>query len=340
MTTIKGVLGVCGSREVFLGFAPASFLFKHSFADILDEGTGKGYQRRFNKEHSLEFRRYIQKQSASTIPLTFNLRPPDTCRWKINIIEMGVATLDLLSTDAPVLSQVDCQHRMGFMHDIETPLAFMTFIGLNVDEEMEVFKTINSKAKGLSSSLLDYHESRLTKDLKKTKLELYIALRLNENPESPWYQRLDLGGNRTIGMHRLASFRSMQKAVKRFLNESQINHTENYIEAEAIVLAFWKAVQIVLRNEWDNPRKYFLTKGIGVYSLMSIAADLYKESISINSISIEDFFIASLNDFAPFIDWSNSGPLRGYGGVSGAEKALEFIRGERQKFKFKLVSHG
>lgn len=340
MTKIIGMLGVCGSRDVFLGFAPASLLYKHSTADVLDERTGEGYQRRFNKGHSLEFRRYIQRNGASTIPLTFNLRPSKSDQWKLSLQKEGGAVLELLDLNNPVLSQVDCQHRMGYMHDIQTPLAFMTYIGLTVEEEMEIFKTINSKAKGLSSSLLDFHESRLTKDLKKTKPELYIALRLNENPESPWYQRLDLGGNRTIGLHRLASFRSMQKAVKRFLKESKINQDGTLVDAEIVVLAFWNAVKFVLKAQWENPRKFFLTKGIGVYSLMSIASDLYKESLLISPISIEDFFIASLSDFAPYIDWSNSGPLQGYGGVSGVEKALEYIRSERMKLRFKLVGHG
>jgi len=340
MTKIKGVLGVCGSRDVFLGFAPASLLFKHSFADILDEGSGKGYQRRFSKEHSLEFRRYIQKVGASTIPLTFNLRPSNTNQWKLSLLEGGVAVLELLDLENPVLSQVDCQHRIGFMQNIEIPLAFMTYIDLTAEEEMEIFKTINSKAKGLSSSLLDFHEARLTKDLVKTKPELYIALRLNENPESPWYQRLDLGGNRTVGPHRLASYRTMQKAVKRFLKESQIYQNGNPVDAEIVVTAFWNAVKFVLKPQWETPRKNFLTKGIGVYSLMSIAADLYKESLSKKTYSIEDYFIASLSDFAPHINWSNSGPLQGYGGISGVEKALEYIRNERLKLKLKLVSHG
>jgi hypothetical protein len=39
-----------------MGFAPASLLAALSFADVLDETNGKGYQRRFSREHSLEFK--------------------------------------------------------------------------------------------------------------------------------------------------------------------------------------------------------------------------------------------------------------------------------------------
>jgi len=50
-----------------LGFAPASLLHGLSFADVLDERTGRGYQRRFNAQHSLDFRRYIQRPGSATI---------------------------------------------------------------------------------------------------------------------------------------------------------------------------------------------------------------------------------------------------------------------------------
>ena len=72
--TIPGIKGVCGRRDVFMGFAPANFLHSISFADVLNEHTGEGYQRKFNQKHSLDFRKYIRTTVSSTIPLTFNLR--------------------------------------------------------------------------------------------------------------------------------------------------------------------------------------------------------------------------------------------------------------------------
>jgi hypothetical protein len=69
------LFGRSAGREVLVGFAPANVLHALSFADILDEHTGRGYQRRFNARHSLDFRRYVQQDQSTTIPLTFNLRP-------------------------------------------------------------------------------------------------------------------------------------------------------------------------------------------------------------------------------------------------------------------------
>src|SRR6266513_1223652 len=85
--TLDCMFGRAGQRRVLLGFAPATVLHALSFADVLDEDTGRGYQRRFNRQHSLDFRKYIQEALSTTIPLTFNLRPRDDRAWRI--IERG-----------------------------------------------------------------------------------------------------------------------------------------------------------------------------------------------------------------------------------------------------------
>lgn len=204
LLTFKGQLGHCGDREVFIGFATAAELGRISFPDVLDEVTGNGYQRRFNREHSLEFKRYIQEPGATTIPLTFNLRP-DRKGWKVKNGPSG-ATLSVDISKEPVMAQVDCQHRLGYLRGSQIPFAFMAYIGLSIDEEMEIFRVINGKAKGLSGSLLDFTEARLVEDdLKTARPELFLALVLHEDQRSPWYQRLDLGGNRTTGPLRIPS---------------------------------------------------------------------------------------------------------------------------------------
>lgn len=339
--TISGILGECGHRQVFLGFAPASILHALSFADVLDEATGVGYQRRFFRDHSLGFRRYIRSPGSTTIPLTFNLRPSASAAWQIKESDSGSICLWVRSPKEKVLAQVDCQHRLGSLADLDIPFAFMTYIGLTVEEEMGVFNIINSKARGLSSSLLDYHESRLSRDVAKTKPELYIALQLREDSRSPWYQRLDLGGNATVGMYRYASLRTMQKGVKRFLRESSILEHSRVDAAAEILIAFWTAVSTLLEDQWNNQRKHILTKGVGVYSLSSLAGDLWKDATRLRVDCDEAFFCSVLSDFVYDIDWSMSGPFRGFGGVSGADQALEFIRNVRRCAEPRLkISYG
>lgn len=330
-------VGFSAGRRVLLGFAPAARLHALSFADILDEDTGRGYQRRFNSQHSLDFRRYIQEAGSATIPLTFNLRPAADGAWRIVERGNGLARLEIAESAGKVLAQVDCQHRLGHLNDLTTQLPFMCFIGLSEREEMEVFNVINSKAKGLSNSLLDFHDAKLSCDLANDRPEIFIALYLNNDGQSPWRRQLDLGGTTTSGLVRRASLRTMQKAVRRFLSRTKIIKTRSVEAAAQVVLDFWLAVSMVLAEQWSNPRKHMLTKGIGVYALMDVAGDLYNEN---PENCDKRRFANALSDFVADIDWSSTGPFKGLGGESGVKAAVELIREARRKSRFRIVANG
>jgi len=335
---ITGQVGVSANRRVFLGFAPASLLYNLSFADVLDEDTGRGYQRRFNPKHSLDFRMYIQQEGSSTIPLTFNLRPRSDDAWKIRASTGSAATLEIESGAGKVLTQVDCQHRLGYLNDVEVNLPFMCFVGLTEREEMEVFNVINSKAKGLSTSLLDFHDATLATDLASERPELFIALHLNNNSESPWYRQLDLGGASTSGLMRRASLRTMQKAIKKFLGQTRVLRVHTADAAAQIVLSFWSAVTVVLREAWDSPKHHLINKGVGVYALMMIAGDLYIEGGGQGCD--KRYFITKLAEFVSDVDWSSQGPLKGFGGEGGVNSIVALIRERRKRPQLKMVSNG
>jgi DGQHR domain-containing protein len=170
----------------------------------------------------------------------------------------------------------------------------MCYLGLSEREEMEVFNVINSKAKGLSTSLLDFHDATLATDLASERPELFIALHLNNNSESPWYRQLDLGGASTSGLMRRASLRTMQKAVKRFLTQTKILRHHQADAVAQIVLDFWAAIAVLLRDAWDNPRRHLINKGVGVYALMTVAGDLYAE-VQSGQLCDKRFFVNKLS---------------------------------------------
>jgi len=333
-----GVLGKSAAREVFLGFAPASILHSISYADVLDEDTGRGYQRRFNSAHSLDFRKYIQQERSSTIPLTFNARNRADRAWRLERVDEPYAKLVIADEGIKVLTQVDCQHRLGHLNDLPLVLPFMCFLGLTEREEMEIFNVINSKAKGLSTSLLDYHDATLANDLAAERPELFIALHLKNDSQSPWYRQLILGGNTTSGLTRRASLRTMQKAIKRFLTQTKILQRLPPEVVAQMALDFWAAVALLLRDAWDNPRKTLLCKGVGVYALMGIAGDLVIEA---GGATVDKrYFSNKLADFITDIDWSNAGPFSGLGGEAGVKTALGILRSSRGKRKIAVISNG
>src|ERR1700722_6954369 len=177
-TKLFCTLGVSVHRKVILGFAPSNLLAALSFADVLDEDTGLGYQRRFNSVHSQDFRRYVQEEGSSTIPLTFNLRPAVEGSWTLTEADGG-AVLEVRPDAGKMMARVDCQHRLGYLGDKDVSLPFMCFIGLSVRYEMEIFSGINSKAKGSTTSVLVFHDASLSSDPWKDRPELFISLQLN-----------------------------------------------------------------------------------------------------------------------------------------------------------------
>jgi DNA sulfur modification protein DndB len=267
------------------------------------------------------------------------LRPRTDRGWVVVDAGAGRARLEVAADAGKVLAQVDCQHRLGHLSELAVELPFMCFVGLTEREEMEVFNIINSKARGLSASLLDFHDAQLASDLAGDRPELYVALFLKNEPTSPWYRQLDLGGTSTSGLTRRASLRTLQKAIKIFLGRTKILRHHSPDAAAQVVHDFWVAVALVLADQWSRPRNHLLTKGIGVYALMEVAADLVAE-VRDGGVPDKNYFASSLADFAIEFDWSTEGPLKGLGGEGGVKAAVSLVREARRKARFKVVANG
>lgn len=321
-TNLRGIIGQCGARQVFMGFAPARLLHAVSFADTLNDETGTGYQRPRDRKHSLDFKRYIAGSGASTIPLTFNLRKDLQDEWQIIANKTGAELR--IARGARCMAQVDCQHRLGELHDSAVQLAFMAFVGLDLRGEMAMFTIINSKAKGLASSLTDFHTSNLVEDIVRDAPHLYLARELNEDAGSPWFRRVRYGGETSSGMRRTTSLRMMQSAIRRLL--AQINSMPGYTVrgTYALLLAYWRAVGQVFPTEWESPRSYLLTKGVGLHAMTELLGSIVTHMNRID-LRAEDC-VKALLPLKRDIDWGPSGTFSNAGGRKGAKQAHETLR--------------
>lgn len=322
-TSVLGIIGKSGDLPVFIGFECASALIALSFPDILNEDSGEGYQRPYNRAHSLDFKNYITRAGSSTPPLTFNLRNEYADFWHIKRGEGNSATL-VIQGGVKCLAQVDCQHRLGELAGVDIQLAFMTYIGLDLRQEMAIFNVINSKAKGLCSSLTDYHESKLLNDLAAEAPHLFISRRLNEDPASPWYRLIRYGGETTSGLKRRTSFRMMQKTVYSFLTQTRTCIDTSLDYKYLIVLNYWKAVQIVFPEEWIEHRNNLITKGVGLYGLMQLLADIVKKKPTADFSS--EYFAGELLPLKNNFDWSSHGRFAYVGGKKGVQDVYLALR--------------
>lgn len=318
---LNGIIGSCGDHKVLLGIASAKDLFKFSFADVLNDDTGKGYQRPYNKKHSTDFKKYILSPNTSTVPLIFNLRKELGHLWTISKKD-GLAQLEITNQE-PVLARVDCQHRLGELENVDIPLAFMIYIGLDLRQEMAQFYIINSKAKGLSNSLIDYHQSSLIDDVIKDAPHLFIARKLNESCSSPWFKMIKYGGELTSGLKRRTSLRMMQKCIKEFLYKTQQTEVDNIDYIYFLIENYWLAVKDVFPDEWEDPRHHLLTKGVGLYSLMGVLTDIIIQNPKIKEI---DEFIMILNRLKGKVDWHSKGHFANAGGQKGAKQVYHELK--------------
>ena len=92
------------------------------------------------------------------------------------------------------------------------------------------------------------------------------------------------------------------------------------------MLDFWVGVSLAMHDDWSRPRGSLLAKGVGVYALMEIAADMWRES---GGTLGRDLMISKLGDLAGRVDWSSDGPLRGLGGEGGVAAAVAHLRAIR-----------
>jgi DNA sulfur modification protein DndB len=324
---IQVVKGRCGQLPVVLGSAPAKDLWATSFADILNEGAQSGYQRPCDRRHAQEFRLYIEQPGSTTIPLTFNLRGRAGRAWRLRPArpqEGARAVLEIRQLSGPnnrVMARVDCQHRLEMMGESSVPLTFQCYLGLTPEEEMRIFNVINGKAKGLSPSLLDYHNTQLLTDVAKEHPELFIAKKLNDDPESVWHNRVKLGGAATQGTHRRVTLRGMRHGVALLLQNALIRDLPILRQYE-IVSAFWRAVTKAWPDAWNAPRKHLITKGIGVQGLSLLAGDIVKLAMGAGEEPVVATFERYLRRAARE-DWSNAGSFKGLGGRSGAQEVHE-----------------
>src|SRR6266581_6811369 len=161
-----------------------------AFVSRRDDDKDDGYQRNLSRQRAADIARYIDKENGC-IPnsILVNLEEGATYDEKRQILR--------IPNQPKAAWVIDGQHRMFGLRQAKTTydLVVTAFLGIDVAEQAKQFKTINSKQKGVPTSLL-YDLLDLTKDGTYVQQRGHeLATKLNEDPESPWYGQIDLIGS-------------------------------------------------------------------------------------------------------------------------------------------------
>jgi DNA sulfur modification protein DndB len=134
---------------------PATIGLNLFFVKPYDLPSGKGYQRPVDSKRCADFANYLsQGENALFTPILLNA----ASNWEFVSYDKERPAYGRLFCKGKA-SLMDGQHRMGGIQryiqetNSEIIVPFLAFHSLDEDEEIKLFDTINTKAKGIGSSL-------------------------------------------------------------------------------------------------------------------------------------------------------------------------------------------
>lgn len=333
LNVVRGtVLGISAYR----GFARLSDLARISQADVYDQVTNPtGTQRDLNRRHAREAYEYVKTHGLAFYPeIVLHARDESVLRFVAN--RTGNPNLGRLKIDMDrlreavgvVLSRVDGNHRLYYAdgHDPRYPalddiVGFCIIFGLprkQVDArqgELVLFRDINANQQGMNTSHLDSIDLRASEaSLAARDPALYIAERLMEEQDSPFFERVYRGGVKPATF--MIPLRNLKTSVQ-FMRQRSKRLEQLDAAAEAkLIKRYWQAVKMWIPEAWENPARFIALRGTGFWALAFIGSDVIERVISSGKVEAEDM-LAVVRSGREW-DWTNSGDFRGYGGRAGA----------------------
>lgn len=295
----------------YQSYMSANIALNLTYVKPYDQPTGKGYQRPVDPKRSSDFALYLSKGDDSLFtPILLNAAG----NWEYASYDRQRPSLGRLICKAKA-SLMDGQHRIGGIQQYiketqsEINIPFLAFHYLDDDEEIQLFDTINTKAKGIGPSLSKYLR-RDTDDIS------WIATELLTKRESPFYDIGTIIGKRSKGRH--ITLQNLYRAVNFLTSKiSTLPKQEKLIAA----LEYYNALKENFPNEWADYKGSKLTHIVCIDSL-SIAGS-YVVAKSLNEtkkhidIKIIKQYIAKLKTN---VEWSVDGRLKYVKGMSGSKQ--------------------
>jgi DGQHR domain-containing protein len=257
---VKARVAKQGSWSIFCFVMDSKTLDRIAFVSRREDETIEGYQRNLSKQRAADIAHYLDKEDGC-IPNSILVNLEEGAKYDA---KSGTLTIPNRPKAAWV---IDGQHRMfGLGQSNRTyEIVVTAFLGLDIPTQAKQFKMINSKQKGVPTSLL-YDLLDLTKDGTFVQQRGHeLAVRLNEEPESPFFKQIDMTGSgdglvtQTRVVTALESLISDRGALFQYTEEEQYGILRNY----------FTAVKSLLPTEWGNKRSV-LTKAVGFSALLIV----------------------------------------------------------------------
>lgn len=312
-------------QVMFVGVMKSSDITRIAKVDVRDELTNpNGYQRYRDETRCRRIAEFI-KNPTSVLPgsILLNLRGSATYTSDSYGGSKGVLSIP---NRKGVAWLVDGQHRMGGFEYTERELVLpaVLFEDLPRREEMVNFSVINNTQKGVNTSLTLSLLGELREGAASWKIQAHdIVDRLNLDPDSPWFERVNMTGAR--GMHRPVNLTSFVNALKPLLRQHTFFQAMELSSQVLLLKRFWNVTRDMFPDAWGEPRRYILLKTLGVYTMSQVAAYVFELCAAKGGDFFQERMQEYLSPLAGF-DWHRStSPFQALGGLKGSREAAATI---------------
>ncbi|WP_322922257.1 DGQHR domain-containing protein [Paenibacillus campi] len=297
-------------KVIYQSYVPSTIALDITYVKPYDHPSGKGYQRPADTKRIDDFAMYLSKgDDALFTPILLNCAG----EWEFVTYDRKRSSYGRLICKNKA-SLMDGQHRLGGIKRYteethsEMNIPFMAFHYLDDEEEIKLFDTINTKAKGISSSL--------SKFLKRESDELsWMATELLSRTDSPFYHIGSIIGKRTKGRH--ITLQNIYRLLRYFFKEIDLIQFSKQ-EKLTLALYYFNSIREQYPNEWINYKEYKLTHIVSLDAL-ALAGSKILNDCKLEGLKQIDYDLLgrSVKKLRK-LNWSSEGPFKYVKGINGS----------------------
>ncbi|QCT04383.1 hypothetical protein E6C60_3675 [Paenibacillus algicola] len=297
-------------KVAYLGNFSATSALQITYVKPYNHPSGKGYQRPVDSKRCNDFALYLSKgEKALFTPILLNAES----KWEFSPYDKSRATYGRLICKGQA-SLMDGQHRLGgikrYTQDTnsEINVPFLAFHYLDEDEEIDLFDTINTKAKGIGTSLSKYLHRNSDENS-------WVATELIIRGDSPFHFIGTVTGKRVSGRH--VTLQNLYKVLELITKPGEISSLSKE-EKLTLILVYFNAIKEQFNTEWLNYKEYRLTHIVCLNALAIAGAEIFLATVTKHQGKIDYNLIQKSVKRLKGMEWGAEGPLKYLKGISGS----------------------
>ncbi|MGE7946914.1 DGQHR domain-containing protein [Lysinibacillus sp. NPDC093688] len=224
-------------------------------------------------------------------------------------LEPAVLVVDLQQQTAIV------SYRQTKRESADSIVPFLAFHYLDEEEEIKLFDVINSKAKGIGTSLSRY----LNRDNDEIS---WVATNLILKPGSPFFSKGTLIGRRT--KEKNVTLQNLYNIIKLLTKKSALANLSKERKLN-IALYYFNLIKELFPEHWDDNQLYRMTHITCLNTLAIVGNEIINENYSMKSQQPDSVKITKLLNNLKEIDWLSSGNLKYIKGAAGSKMLADDI---------------